>query len=356
MLWDSLSSMPLSKGASSYNENGVFFLDDKVGYISTRENNKVKLYKTRDGGATNSWEDITPAIQMTGTVNIQFITEKTGYVFADETWSGKLLRTDDSGKTWTQIPLDFELGSGTALFPKMHFIDENSGYLIGGDGTFAYRGIIAHTKDGGDHWDRDTLPMNTTLASIDFPNKDTGYVLTGAWASTIYRTTNGGESWDSLTNLNATNVVKMFFVDGKTGFALSESEIYKTSDAGKTWMAIGPHLTTRLTDIFFTDQKNGYIIGDSGLLLKTTTGGLGIADPKPDTYVLGYPNPSKGIFNFHSDKKLSGTLTIYDSQGRLIVSMAAHDGMSIDLSEQPKGIYYYHIIGGIFASGKLLRN
>jgi hypothetical protein len=145
-------------------------------------------------------------------------------------------------------------------------------------------------------------------------------------------------------------------VDGKTGFALSYYAIYKTTDAGQTWKEIDPHTPVEMFDMVFTDKNTGYIIGDSGLLLKTTTGGVsGIITPEPAQPLLVYPNPSNGIFYLQSDK-IVGTLEIYDGLGHLVLRKVAGNGTQIDLSRQPKGVYYYRIIGTTTHSGKLVRN
>ena len=356
--WESLSSMETSSGSFATADNSIFFLNDNIGFISTLEQGMPKVYKTSDMGSTDTWEDVTPDSQLYSVPKVQFLNENTGYLFSNNGWDGQLYKTIDGGKTWADLNIGINIGSGTGNMPSMFFTDENTGYITGGDGTFEYRGIIARTTDGGKSWSITKLPQYSTLNSIHFPNKDTGYVTSGVWNKAIvFRTINGGQTWDSLTALETGYNNKVFFTDGKTGFVLSASTIHKTTDAGASWTPQDPGTTLPMQDIFFTDKNNGFIVGDSGLVLKTTNGGAsGFKQEFSVKRPSVFPNPSKGIFDFRIDDPEAESIEIFDGLGNMVLSEKAKSIMQIDLSTQSAGVYYYRIIGKNMNTGKLIRN
>lgn len=356
--WDSLYTMEFSSGSHHAADNDIFFLNDSLGFISTLEQHKPKVYKTTDGGSTNTWEDITPDSNLYSVPRVQFLNANTGYLFANNGWDAQVWKTIDGGKTWTDLAVGINVGSGTGNMPSMFFTDENTGYLTGGDGSFMYRGIIARTTDGGKNWSVTMLPQYSVLNSIHFPNKDTGYVVSGiSQSALVFRTINGGDTWDSIASVSANYGPKLFFADGKTGFLISNADIYKTTNAGVTWTAQNPGITTPMHDIFFIDKNTGYVVGDSGLVLKTTNGGVsGIRQNYSAPEPTIFPNPSGGIFHFRIDSDDTDAIQIFDGLGHMILTEPALPLTRIDLGTQPAGIYYYRIIGKKISAGKLIKN
>lgn len=64
-------------------------------------------------------------------------------------------------------------------------------------------------------------------------------------------------------------------------------------------------------------------------------------EEKKKTPILVFPNPSKGLFTFHSSDDKAKTITVYDSKGKACLELP-HVGPNqpIDLTSKPKGIYY----------------
>ena len=153
--------------------------------------------------------------------------------------------------------------------------------------------------------------------------------------------------------------------------------------------------------ISFSDSLNGYVGGNGGILYKTNNGGLGwsaevsndtnsiiilytfdsaayfidkplhIYKNEPPTGVTRLktygimanisPNPSHGIFDFQLQGINEKTeVEIYNMLGKQVYNETlrqAQGDNTIDLSEQPAGIYLYRIIaenGTAVASGKLV--
>lgn len=72
-----------------------------------------------------------------------------------------------------------------------------------------------------------------------------------------------------------------------------------------------------------------------------------------------YPNPSDGVFNLqftNYDEQFEGEMEIYNITGAKILQLAITSNlMTVDLSDKPKGIYFYTIISeGKIISGKIL--
>lgn len=112
-----------------------------------------------------------------------------------------------------------------------------------------------------------------------------------------------------------------------------------------------------------TVTSHGYA---SAFLAKWTCGGgpngmNELISDKGDVKV--WPNPSGGIFNFQADSQwllANSLLEVYNILGQKIATSQwplANGRMQIDLSNQPKGIYFYRISnlnGGLVSQGKLV--
>jgi len=80
---------------------------------------------------------------------------------------------------------------------------------------------------------------------------------------------------------------------------------------------------------------------------------------------IAYPNPSTGVFNFTINDVqyiMNSELSVYNTFGQKIYSKKifnVHSAFSIDMSEQPSGVYFYKMVsnsGTELANGKLLIN
>jgi sugar lactone lactonase YvrE len=70
-----------------------------------------------------------------------------------------------------------------------------------------------------------------------------------------------------------------------------------------------------------------------------------------------YPNPNNGIFNILTNRTASSVLEFYNILGELIhTEKTVSDKTQIDLSSQPKGMYFYRVVSQnkIIGSGKLV--
>jgi photosystem II stability/assembly factor-like uncharacterized protein len=207
--------------------------------------------------------------------------------------SGALLKTTDGGQTWSKLK-----GSLNNIeLQKVFFIDDNTGYGIGSDGTGNYSTILK-TSDGGASWIDllelydENLTKEGSYISLYFTDLNTGYVA--GTNGIIIKTNDAGKSWE-LSKIDTNSpLVSILFTNVNEGYIIQayKGSILKTVDAGKSWNLIKIEVDKKAEDyryfmhsIDFTDLDTGYIVGEkqktgtiddghSRLILKTTDGGV----------------------------------------------------------------------------------
>lgn len=251
----------------------VKFVTPKKGWIVGE---KGTILYTEDGGDT--WE-----AQESGTEqdirSIFFINEK--LVWAVGT-GGITIHTEDGGKTWVSQ------GNATTSLNKVFFANEKEGWAVG------MNGLVLHTTDGGKKWERQEIGIKRAIASINFINPQTGWIIAG---DEVYRTADGGKNWEkSQLEIKIPKSGKVGQDDIVTGVGegipdgwwigdivfTNENEgwavigywyIFHTEDGGKTWtdqLQTG-YMSYGLNAISFMDKKNGCAGGSS--LICTEDGG-----------------------------------------------------------------------------------
>ncbi len=147
----------------------IYFISDSVGFIGTSQH----LYKTTDGG--DSW-GIVPDVP--GMIKrIQFYDNKIGLMVSE---NGEVIITHDGGETWeVKKVVDYMLQECT-------FIDSTKFVIMS-----VRRYLISH--DGGLTWKE--LPQNTYIHSIDFINKQIGFLV---GLGIFHKTTDGGLTWNDV--------------------------------------------------------------------------------------------------------------------------------------------------------------
>ena len=223
------------------------------------------------GGCKKESEPTTPQIQpldgwvkqASGTVNylynIHFIDANTGTVVGDD---GTILRTTDGGATWTpQVGgPNAEFGS---IFTGVAFTDANHGIVTGHGATRMLR-----TTNGGADWffQKHGLGLMTELYSVTFPTATTGFAVGGfsqVERGTILGTTNGGADWSRFTSdefpwMEFTGVsfptADVGYVVGAWGF------IIRTDNGGSTWTRQQSGTEMYIQDIDFIDANTGFMV------------------------------------------------------------------------------------------------
>ena len=109
------------------------------------------------------------------------------------------------------------------------------------------RGTVVHTRDGGAHWKRDTIPGAATLdlRAIAATSDSVAHAISIGDSSRVYRTTDGGRTWSlrwSATR-KGTFLDAIRFWDARNGIAMSDPVdgkllVLVTGDGGESWQEI----------------------------------------------------------------------------------------------------------------------
>jgi photosystem II stability/assembly factor-like uncharacterized protein len=135
-----------------------------------------------------------------------------------------------------------------AALHAIQFMDDGKeGWAVGDEG------VIWHTIDGGEHWERQPSGVNASLRSLHFLNPYTGWVAGreelpgGGSGGVLLYTSNGGLNWQrrEFNRLPGINVVR--FADEKVGYLAGDgsdqfpSGVFTTSNSGLSWQPVpGP--------------------------------------------------------------------------------------------------------------------
>jgi photosystem II stability/assembly factor-like uncharacterized protein len=363
----------------------VYFHNTATGWVCGANNS---LLRTTNGG--NEWM-VVDAGAPAGSIfrSINFLNVNTGYLCGGSSGApvtGFLKRTINGGINWTTILAD------TFVVTSASFINANTGWAGG------YGGALRKTTNGGLTWISSALPFSYFIVmEVKFLDAETGF----ACGNTTFRTTNGGSNWEQVI-LN-TNGHKISFVDNNTGYVKAGTinpVIYKTTNSGNNWSGHGiPQayslgfyffssdrgwlcgtdtrnttnggsnwqiqpvpVQARLNAIFFVNENEGWAVGVNGLILHTSSAGIGItpiSNEIPQEFMLmqNYPNPFNpttkirfqiALRNGH-DRSL---LKIYDALGREIETLVNEElnpgtyEIEWNAAKYSSGVYFYSLSNG----------
>ena len=254
---------------------------------------------------------------------LYFADNNTVYVFGGGQYGN--IKTTNGGNNW----MPFDIPGIFGIVTSASFLNANTGYVTGGYSTH-----VARTNDGGNSWI--LFPnVGTSLKTVFATDQNTSYA--GGEINKIYKTTNSGQSWSSYT-LNAPSYIEInaiYFPNSNTGYAVGGDPngngygmIFSTTNAGASWQNQLLNPCPRLKSVFFTSAYIGYASGKNGLILKTTTGGIGltnISNEVPSAFSLhqNYPNPFNPVTIIEFDVQRSANISIkvYDILGREISTL-----------------------------------
>ncbi len=194
----------------------ICFVDDLNGWIIGREG----VRRTEDGG--ESWQRIDEAGKMTGNA-LQFLDLERGWVVGK---FGDVHRSEDGGVTWEKVEaagnLEDKSGDDKPNFQAVHFVDDSHGWLAGyrrempALDQFDY-GLIYHTGDGGQTWQKQLDQLDILLRDIRFADPQNGWAVgynVKDGTSSVLATTNGGTTWEIQKTVYGEELVALFERDG----------------------------------------------------------------------------------------------------------------------------------------------
>ncbi len=229
--------------AGDYDFLSIAFQTDLTGYVATSN----YVMKTTDGG--QNWYASQSTLR-----RVQFPTDEVGYALG----YGLIQKTTDRGQNWTSSELY------TGSYSGMHFINQDTGYVVG------QQGKMSKTLDGAETWSMVTVPTTNLLHDVYFTDYQNGTVV---GVQTVMRTTNGGQTWTSALTTTAT-FYDVTFTSSLIGYACtSGGKIYKTTNGGASWTLQTIANTTALYTMYFLSNTKGWAVGTGGKIFYTDNGG-----------------------------------------------------------------------------------
>lgn len=270
----------------------VFFTSSTRGWIA---GDSGFLASTTDGGKT--WTKY--PLNATENINeIYFRNDDNGYLVAGR----KMFITRDAGRTWqeTRIFRAGDFGAGTPEFLSIRFSDKKRGYVIGSvmrrvrDEEVVVDSLLMRTEDGGDSWQRITVPTKTELFHLDFSGNSHGWIVGDG--GVILSTVDEGRTWVKQTSGTSTPLYNVDFRDDSEGYIVGKlGKILRTENGGATWESPSTGFRETLMRVDFADDKNGWIVGYSGNILRSTDKGR--------TWTLQESNTRERLYGLYMDKK-----------------------------------------------------
>ena len=168
----------------------------------------------------------------------------------------------------------FETGRyfNDATLRSVQFIDKNEGWAVGD------QGVIWHTIDGGDYWERQPSGSEASLRSVHFLNPNVGWTVgveiqpgLGSVGVVLF-TKDGGNKWSRVLADTFPGLTCVAFSSPQNGFLVGEcregfgSGIFQTIDGGKSWTPVDGKGNGCWRSIGFTPKKVPFFCGDSGQL------------------------------------------------------------------------------------------
>ncbi len=248
--------------------NSVFFIGNTTGWVGGYNNT---LCKTDDGGKT--WETIVfnkNPDDVLHVTDIYFIDENKGWISG----GGFIYSTSDGGNSWILMGTAPEYGAD-----KIQFFNNDTAVIISG-------GMPFYTNNGGLIWEM----KNPQFIDPDFPmcnpydiyfvDENHGWLVGGDvnnHTGKISASSDGGLTWVAQTPGTSEVIYSVHFTDTLNGWAAGEDVILNTTDGGNTWnikdTIVENENSMTLNSIKFSDIQNGFFVGDYGIIYKTTNAG-----------------------------------------------------------------------------------
>lgn len=195
---------------------------------------------------------------------------------------------------WTNIVFT----AGLDVLTDIYFLDVNTGFVCGYQGSGTTHTRIFKTTNGGATWtqvftvtDNNSIGQSHSLHEFQFTSPSTGFCVGGrnGLYPFICKTTNGGNSWDTISLTTPNFVVSIDFPDATTGYMCGEPPVastsfYKSTDGGATWTDMAATIAPQIAycpikDVEFVTPNDGYAVtlatsSTQAGIYKTSDGGV----------------------------------------------------------------------------------
>lgn len=174
------------------------------------------------------------------------------------------LATEPKVKEANELVFDAQLSCVT-------FINHQLGWAVGD------RGVIWHTKNGGQHWQRQVSPVSCRLSSVCFLTAQDGWIVGGTALpygirsrGVVLRTRDGGVHWNVISDTTLPRLLQIQMFDGRQGRAIGYRShffprgVLRTNDGGRSWSTIPGYSKHNLRCGHFADPQQGVVAGKDG--------------------------------------------------------------------------------------------
>jgi photosystem II stability/assembly factor-like uncharacterized protein len=217
------------------------------------------------------------------------------------------------------LPAAAPANYGDAPLYTVHFVDREEGWAAGDEG------VIWHTIDGGNNWERQPTGVHASLRSICFLTPYLGWVAgraerSGGSLGVVLFTDDGGLHWRTQNESRLPGVNCVRFLDQRTGYAAGDGTdqfpagVFKTGDGGRTWKPLAGPRATSWYALDLGNAGDGILAGAWGQLATLHEDSVAPADIDP----LGARN-LRAV-------RVEGTHAIAAGQGGLVLDSADSAG------------------------------
>ncbi len=160
-----------------------------------------------------------------------------------------------------------------AALHAIQFVDDNEGWAVGDEG------VVWHTIDGGNTWERQPTGMRASLRSLHFLTPFTGWIagreeLPGGAGSAgvLLFTRDGGLNWQRVRTTAMPGLNRIRFVNNRIGFVVGDGTdqfstgVFRTTDSGRSWQALPGQRWPAWLAADFQDERAGALAGAWGRL------------------------------------------------------------------------------------------
>jgi photosystem II stability/assembly factor-like uncharacterized protein len=132
-----------------------------------------------------------------------------------------------------------------AAIRSLWFVDDQEGWAVGDDG------LILHTIDGGQTWERQMSGTQANLRQVQFVSPFVGFAVgEEAWpelplsVGVVLGTRDGGANWRILSERTMPGLYQVHFFDERRGVVAGDTcdafpaGVWETEDGGQSWRAV----------------------------------------------------------------------------------------------------------------------
>lgn len=297
-----LTWQPVSQSGENACCNDLVYYDENT-LFSAGDNGC--LFKSADGGHT--WEKISQKSISGAIQEVKLIDENTGifvdwYQNPDMTSGYKIVKSNDGFNTFDTL-----LVREYSYFPLMiDFPDQDTGYVVSGNPNIDLL-LISRTTNSGVTWIIDTLDYSNFGRHIDFYDGKKG-IISFFLNPSLLLTSNGGNSWQEKIFADDVRIQGACYVSASKIIVSATDQsgpvLLKSEDNGETWSMIIETIPES-GELYFLDEMAGFIIADT-LAYKTSDGGYNwtrcsINVPGFRIYDITFPSQNIGYIVGKSD-------------------------------------------------------